>query len=159
MVTGMEFSDHKHISPNADAVEIWFPVQPDDDNYRKSQEWEQLWSWPTSEGYRVDNIPFFVKEISRGDIVRAAKAPGGWLRFESMAQASDHSTFRIFLNEETPPEKVLAELRDLGCEVELTLGNLVAIDVPAEREERVWAHLQSGLSIGHWDLQVGCSRA
>lgn len=49
------------------AVEIWFPVERDADNYPSSQDWEQSWAWPIGGGFRIDNVPFFAKGVARGD--------------------------------------------------------------------------------------------
>jgi hypothetical protein len=113
-------------------VEIWFPIAKDgDDGCPQSQEWEQLWSWPTEAGYRIGNIPFFAKGVARGDVVSAIKTDQGWLCFDRMVSRSGNSTFRIWLALEAPgnPEDVLREIRNLGREAEITLARLIAADV------------------------------
>jgi Domain of unknown function (DUF4265) len=143
-----------------EAVEIWFPIEPDYTGYPQSQRWEQLWSWPTEAGYQIDNIPFFAKGISRGDVVSANKTDRGWLRFDTVLVPSGNSTFRIWLAEEIigESEAVLSELRRMGCVAEITLDRLIGVDVGPSIEERVWEYLQDGLQAGRWDLQVGCSQ-
>ena len=99
-----------------DAVEIWFPIEKDAEGYPQSQDWEQLWSWPTEGGYRIDNIPFFVDGIACGDIVSAIKADKGWYCFDAVVARSGNSTYRCWLADELEEksEDVLTDLRGLG---------------------------------------------
>jgi hypothetical protein len=56
------------------SVEIWFRIEKDKDGYPRSKSWEQLLGWPVRERddyFSIESIPFFVKGISRGDIVLA----------------------------------------------------------------------------------------
>jgi hypothetical protein len=56
------------------SVEIWFRIQKDKDEYPKSKEWEQLLALPTLQSedcFQIESIPFFLKNVSRGDVVRA----------------------------------------------------------------------------------------
>ena len=64
-----------------DAIEIWFPIEKDEDGYPQSQDWEQLWSWPTEGGYRIDNIPFF----------SAVKTDKGWYCFDALGAGTLHT--------------------------------------------------------------------
>jgi hypothetical protein len=144
----------------SEAVEVWFKVERDSEDYPKSQEWEQLWTWPTANGFRIDNIPFFVKGIALGDIVSAKKTKDGWFQFERVLTSSGHSTFRIWLADHVECERVpviIEELQRLGARAETTLHRLIAIDTPPECETQVWEYLQRGLHEGSWEIQVGFS--
>jgi hypothetical protein len=141
-------------------VEIWFRISKDADGY-PSQEWEQLYAWPTTEGYQLDNVPFFARGIAVGDVVIASKTEEGWLGFDRVAKRSGHSTFRIWLSEGVglSATRVLEDLRGLGCRAEITLERLIAIDVSLDRETQVWDFLAAGRERGDWEIQVGHSPA
>jgi hypothetical protein len=51
-----------------DSVEIWFRVEKDSDGH-PNQDWEQLHAWPIEGGYRLNDIPFFVKDVALDDVV------------------------------------------------------------------------------------------
>src|ERR1051326_913112 len=56
------------------SVEIWFRIAKDVDGYPESKNWEQLLARPVLERddyFYVESIPFYLKNVSRGDIVRA----------------------------------------------------------------------------------------
>lgn len=140
-----------------EAVEIWFAVEKEDGH--PDQEWEQIYAWPTDEGFRLDNIPFFARNVAVGDIVAAHRTEAGWFRFDHPVKRSGHSTFRIWLASEqaSAVETVMRDIRTLGGQAEVTLGRLVAIDARPEKEEGIWAYLDAGRARNAWDLQVGCS--
>src|SRR5947209_919664 len=56
------------------SVEIWFPIAKDHDGYPESKNWEQLLARPVLERddyFQLESIPFYLKDVSHGDIVRA----------------------------------------------------------------------------------------
>lgn len=113
-----------------DRVKILFEY---DSGALGSSELESMWAIPTIDGFKVDNIPFYAREVSVGDIVSASPDPGGMLRFKALITPSLHSTVRLwFANDrESEVPRVRQELRDLGCPSELSdLPRLVAVDVP-----------------------------
>ena len=141
-----------------EAVEIWFPVKRDEKGYPK-QPWEQLYAWPVGDGFQIDNVPFFVKDIAVGDVVAARPRETGWYQFDHVVRANGHSTFRIWLAQKaSAAPTVIEKIRQMGCQAELTLNRLIAIDAPPAQEPALWEYLQRGMTRGDWDLQVGCSR-
>jgi hypothetical protein len=94
---------------------------------------ESVWAIPTADGFRLDNIPFFAREIAAEDIVSASVDADGMLRFSSLVSPSGHSTVRLWFAKglEADVQRVRQELRDLGCPSELSyLPRLVAVDIP-----------------------------
>jgi hypothetical protein len=94
---------------------------------------ETMWAIPTAEGFQLDNIPFFVRDLAVGDIISATAGPDGRLRFEGLVQPSGHSTLRLWFakGREGDVVSIRHQLRELGCSSELSdLPRLVAVDVP-----------------------------
>jgi glutamine synthetase adenylyltransferase len=119
-------------------VKIGFKLERDGEDYPPA-DWEWLWATRVSGStFRLDNVPFFAKLISSGDIVAAEKTAQGFI-FRGLVQPSGHSTVRIVFYRENETEeqfRVLVEdvtksLRAMGCSTELShLPNLVAVDIP-----------------------------
>src|ERR1044072_1346175 len=90
------------------SVEIWFRLEKDEDGYPKSKNWEQLLAWPVLESdscFCIESIPFFVKGISRGDIIKAKVSKnsdvqeGEFFEFEGIVERGGHNTYRLLLRE------------------------------------------------------------
>lgn len=96
-------------------------------------DWETLWTNEVEEGvYSIDNIPFYVKEISPADLVTAL-TKGGRLYFNGIVQKSDKSVVRVIIYDESKVLNVRADLRTMGCESEQShIPNLIAVEVPAD---------------------------
>ena len=95
-----------------------------------SCEVESLWALPTDRGYRIDNIPFYAKEVAYNDIVAAVADESGALCFQHLVEAAGHSTVRLWFARDADVQGVRDTLRQLGCASELDLARLVAVDVP-----------------------------
>jgi hypothetical protein len=141
-----------------DSVEIWFRVEKDAAGH-PNQEWEQLHAWPVPDGYRLNNIPFFTKDLALDDVVSARRGERGLLVFDGVVKRSGHSTFRIWLSVQKQNDSglIMEAVRGLGGHAEVTLDRLIAIDAPPDHESRIWDYLKGGQERGDWDLQVGYS--
>ena len=95
-----------------------------------SVEIESVWVVPVENGYRIDNIPFYVREIAYEDIVSAEPDEDGMLRFSGLVSASGHSTVRLWFASEADVAQVRDAVRGMGCSSELDLSRLVAVDIP-----------------------------
>lgn len=116
---------------------------------------ESLWAQKTQEGYfKIDNIPFYSKEVSLGDIVSAQKKNGDGLRYEKTIRHSRNSTLRIlFFNEsETFQAGVLNSLIERGCEWEAFNKNFYAVNIPIQINIEDIYELLDKLLISH-DLE------
>lgn len=124
-------------------------------------------AWPVIEDelvFAIDSIPFFVKDISRGDIVRARISinpevqEGEFFEFESMVERGGHNTYRLLLREKGPTivEQTTNELLAKGLAVEVEYDDLFAVDVPPTVDQReVDAFLIQQSESGRWGLQDG----
>ena len=149
-----EFSNVASIE--IEPVEIWFKLVKSADGYPESQDWEELWARSVGESYRLESTPFFENRVSKGDLVVATLQGDGFLQFERVVERGRHSTFRALINIElVSAESVSNELKRLGAECEITLDNLVAIDVSEEAMNVVEDFLVSGKDDGRWGLQDG----
>jgi hypothetical protein len=148
-------------------VEIWFRIEKDKHGYPASKQWEQLLARPLLERddyFKIESVPFFLKTISRGDIVRAktvtnAQVQDGELfEFDSVLDRGGHNTYRSLLKKKRPddPQFTENELQKKGLAVEEQYGDFLAVDVPPSLDQRaIDAYLVAESDSGRWELQDG----
>lgn len=120
---------------NPEYVKIVFELLNAEDGYPPVRS-EGLWAVPQGDGGRflLDNIPFYAKGVSSGDVIRAASNERGELIFQEVLEASGNSTFRVYIFDESQVQSVRDDLRSIGCPSELSeVSNLIAVEVPADR--------------------------
>ena len=148
------------------SVEIWFRIVKDEEGYPRSRDWEQLLAWPVLERddyFSIESIPFFVKGISRGDIVRAKVALNTevqekeFFEFDSVVERGGHNTYRILLRGKRPKtDAIKKELLKKGLALEIEHGDFIAIDVPPSvNQKEIDDYLVSGARSDRWGLQDG----
>jgi hypothetical protein len=138
---------------------ISFELEQDPDGYPPDK-WENLWGYETERGhYCIDNIPFYVKGISSGDVV-AAEPQEGQLQFKSVVRPSANSVFRLYVTDVSDVQAARDTFRQLGCESELSNNpKLVAVEIPgAVPIEPVAALLDAGAEAGRWEYEQGVLR-
>jgi hypothetical protein len=110
-------------------VKIAFQLSRDSDDYPPADR-EHLWAIPRGDRYEIDNVPFFAKGVSAGDLV-AAHNDGGQLVFDKVLDFGGHSTVRVVMYDLAQKDAMRNKLTQLGCETEGShLPKLFAIDVP-----------------------------
>src|ERR1700755_1092034 len=110
-------------------VKIAFPLSRDEDDYPPADR-EHLWAIARGDRYEIDNVPFFVKGVSAGDLVAAHK-DGEQLIFDRVIDFGGHSTIRVVMYDLAQKERIRRKLAQLGCESEGShLPKLFAVDVP-----------------------------
>ena len=115
----------------ADGVKIHFRLEQDADGYPPVAV-ESVWAQPAAEAgeYVVDNVPFFTREATIGDTVRARKEDGN-LWFKSVVARSENSLVRIVFFERGAVGAISRQLESLGCSVEyIATHNLLAVSIP-----------------------------
>ena len=126
-------------------------------NENGTKEVETLWAVPTDGGYRIDNIPFYVRGVAWGDIVSAMRDDGGQLNYVNLVTPSGHSTVRLWFAHASDVQAVRGALRALGCDSELDLERLVAVDIPPEiRYSEITAFLEEKEKLGVLEYEEGC---
>src|ERR1700722_5177191 len=78
--------------------------------------WERLGACRVGPGlYNVDNIPIFVKGISKGDVVSVQQV-GSDLYFKELIRPSGNSVFRLYFYDESDVQATQENFLMLGCE-------------------------------------------
>jgi hypothetical protein len=110
---------------------LMFYLEPDEDGYPPFN-WESLWVYQINpERFQIDNIPFFVRDISYKDVVSVQRKEGE-LHFEELVIPSAHSTIRVIVFNEKHVESLRQSLTRLGCSSELNKTKLISVDIPPE---------------------------
>jgi hypothetical protein len=137
------------------SVEVWFQIEKDEDGYPRSKDWEGLLCTclDSTDQFRVESIPLYVRGVAVNDVVSASVADSGsYYRFDRLISRGGHSTYRLFAD--NSPDAVVRELEALGCGVETAAGGrLLAIDVPPNVNAQLRAFLFEGRRAKRWDLQ------
>lgn len=109
---------------------ILFHLEKDEDEY-PPDDWESLWAFNTgNELYSIDNIPFYIRGLSFGDIVSVSKK-NGELFFEQIEKFSDHSVLRVIVFEKENNEDLRKSMSKFGCDFEgSNIEGFTAFDVP-----------------------------
>jgi hypothetical protein len=148
-------------------VEIWFPIEKDRTGYPKSKSWEQLLARPILERddyFQLESVPFYLKNVSRGDIVKARTAQNSevqekeFFEFEGVVDRGFHNTYRLLLNKKhlNDPDFTTKELLSKGLMVEEQHGDFFAVDVPPSVDQQaVDEFLVAGSESGRWEMQDG----
>ena len=80
---------------------------------------------------RVDNIPFFVRDATLGDVVEYRKEDGE-LHYVSTLDRSQNSLIRAVCYPQADPMQLRRSIEDFGCETEFDSNHrLIAINVPS----------------------------
>ncbi len=94
---------------------------------------ESLWATHIKENiYKVENIPFYVKEYAFNDLIKA-NLIDGILSVDSLYEESGNSTIRILINEEDLDlkEEIIDDLIKLGCDYEgSNIERLISVNIP-----------------------------
>ena len=147
-------------------VEVWFPVEADHDGYPENVCWEQLLGRPIAEDvnvFRLDSVPYFLRDVSLGDIVRAGVGADCEISdayvFETVVERGGHNTYRLLLKDfrDGDPDAAVDELVKRGLAVEIQHGDFIAVDVPPTvDQEAIDGYLVGEGQAGRWALQRGC---
>jgi hypothetical protein len=107
-----------------------FALDKDEEGY-PPDDFETLWVEKVGrDEYRIDNIPFYVRNLAPDDVVIGEKV-GSILWYKSTVQKSDSSVFRIVFYERQKIDDVLRSLQRIGCKWEGShLGSLYSIEAP-----------------------------
>ncbi len=128
------------------------------ENAAGEREIETMWALKRNDGYEIDNIPFYVKELALGDVVAAEAEADGTLWFSELVRPSGHSTLQLWFSNEHEVQPIRDELKRMGCASEVSdLPRLVAVDVPPNvAYAKVKEFLDQGEHAGTFEYQEAC---
>jgi hypothetical protein len=149
-----------HATPKAgsgDLVKIVFELSEYDEPELKT---ESMWAKPLGhDRYRLRNVPFYAYGVSYDDTV-IAKPRQGELVVQGISQPGGHSTYRLFLSEQTPDitdrnfVKFWSVVERLGGTYERATARLFSVDVPPEANiHKVYEALQQGETAQVWEFE------
>lgn len=95
---------------------------------------ENVWAAKEGDNYRVKNIPFFAPNLAYNDLI-SVEDDNGELFFDSLIEASGHSTIQIIFFDLQYFDKITNELVKLNCSWEGShLKEYISVDVPKETD-------------------------
>ena len=123
----------------------------------ENESYESAWVKIDNGNYILDNLLFYAKEYSLGDIISINKI-GDEFFVSSLIKESGHSTLRLFINSEDGVENVRNELKMMGCPSEISnLKNLISVDVPKNIDyQKIIDFLEDGEQKGIWEYEEAC---
>jgi hypothetical protein len=147
--------------PEDERVRVLFRLDRDEDGWPPIGT-ERLWAAPLAgDVARVDNVPFFVRNLAWGDHVRT-KVHNGAIWAVERLKWSGRCTIRVIPHVKGPlagsRQAVLDAFEPLGVGGEgVESYGIVALDVPADADlAPVVRLLRQGLDDGWWDYEEGC---
>ncbi|MFE6546790.1 DUF4265 domain-containing protein [Streptomyces sp. NPDC057746] len=151
---------------NADGpyVKVHFRLEIEDDWPPASV--ESLWAVDQGDGTaRLDNIPWFVRGIARGDVVAMEPDEDGVRWAGEVVRSSENCTIRliVFRDGGSGParQSVINAFQQLGVDGEgIERFGMVALDVPPTADvAKVQRLLNHGAAEEWWDMEEGCITA
>lgn len=143
-------------------VKVRFLLEVDDDGWPPAES-EGLWAEPLGDDiFRIDNTPWFVRNLAAGDLVRATVGRDGLLWFSDRVEWSGRCTIRVIPRAsgqlQGSRQAVLDAFSPLGVAGEgIEQYGMVALDVPSEADlQSVKALLMAGENDGRWFFEEGC---
>lgn len=148
-------------------VEIWFRIEKDKQGYPRTRVWEQLLAQPIVERvdyFQIESIPFYLKDVSRGDVVRTKITENGEIQdgevfeFDGIVQRGGHNTYRLLLKQKHPDDPAFTEneLLSKGLLIEVKHEDFFAVDVPPSLDQQaIDRYLVTESESGRWGLQDG----
>ena len=111
---------------------IRFDLEADEDGHPPVGA-EYVWCSSTPQGtYVVDNIPFYVRDVSLGDEITTDLA-NGEESFKAVVRKSANTTVRVFVKDLENIQRYREELNRLGCVTELShIPGMFSVSMPPE---------------------------
>ena len=135
-------------------VEIWFPIEKDKDGYPKTRDWEGLWCEPLDCGFKVKNVPFYLRNVAPEDVILAQRTGEGYLRYESVIQRGKCSVYRLLIYKQQDVKETVSRLQRMGALVDVD-DKLVAVGVGPGALEDIVRFIISGKESGKWGAEDG----
>lgn len=124
------------------------------------RKFEQLWTRQVDEThFEVCCIPFFLYDVSLGDVVETVPRGGRKYVVHRVTRPSGHYTFRAYFGRSAQsPEKITEDLTGLGALIEWSSPTLLAIDaLDLAHAQMVADFLQEREQVGDLMFETGKS--
>lgn len=119
-------------------------------------EQESVWAQQMDQIYQIENIPFFINEVSYKDKVAADKIDGE-LFATKIVEESGNSTIRIYLKSVDKIDSVGNMLKKFGCSFELGFTKILAVNIPEHIDyPPIKKYLDEGEDLELWEYDEGC---
>jgi hypothetical protein len=138
---------------------VLFRLQKDADGY-PPDDWESLWAYEIERGiYAIDNVPFFARGVSWGDVVSVERKDNE-LHFKEVVRPSDHSVIRVIVYDTSKVGEMHDKLREMDCDTEQShLPSLLTVDCPPSADlEQVLDFLGNGEAEERWTYEEASIR-
>jgi hypothetical protein len=136
-------------------VKIHFQLMQDEDGY-PGVAVESVWAEPTmtAHEYVLDNVPFFVRDATLGDVV-SVREEWGDLWYLSTSRESKNSLLRIALFDPSSSVRIVEYLSLVGCVTEYSAAHsILAVSVPSNAKlHEIQAFLQAEAAAGVLDFE------
>lgn len=121
------------------------------------ESFESAWAKNLGKGYELDNILFYSKNYSLGDIVSVEERDGE-LYVTGLIEEGGHSTVRVLTKGPKMIPTLRKNLEDMGCSSELSnFERLIAVDIPPNASYgKIRSFLEKGENEGKWEYQEAC---
>ncbi|MFC8387273.1 MULTISPECIES: DUF4265 domain-containing protein [unclassified Streptomyces] len=151
-------------NPEGPYVKVHFRLEIEDD--RPPASVESLWAVDQGDGtVRLDNIPWFVRDIACGDIVATEPDEEGVRWAGEVVRRSGNCTIRLIVfrdgGSEAARQSVIDAFHGLGVHGDgMERFRMVALDVPPAADlAKVQRLLRHGVAEEWWDMEEGCVTA
>lgn len=127
-------------------IKLTFMLDVDEDGWPPVAA-EGLWCDQDGDFFRINNTPFFVKNIAYGDLIQVSAFDDAQVVLDRVVEESGNSTVWLYFQEDGASQPVLSELNGFGCGFEGgAIHGYFAVNVPKEvsmkEVERVLAPLE-----------------
>ncbi len=135
----------------------------DDEDDPANPKFEQLWSKRIADNtFEICCIPFFIYDLALGDEVETSAEGQMQYVVQRVIKPSGHYTFRVWFgnsSDNNARNEVPQEIARLGCLLEWSSINLLAIDATSDRQaEAVAALLYQKEKLGQLLYETGRSK-
>ncbi|QIQ21436.1 DUF4265 domain-containing protein [Zophobihabitans entericus] len=132
---------------NDEYVKVTFPLKRDKNGYPPT-DYESIWTKKNNENhYIIDNIPFYIYGISKGDSVIFHLEQGEYF-VSKITQRGGHSTFRVYVFNQKNLNSILKKIQQLGCFTSSsTNSTYFSLDVPPSIDLSIIDNYLSNLTI------------
>lgn len=115
---------------------------------------ESAWAMKIGNNYKLDNILFYAKEFSLGDIISANEI-NGELYADELIEESGHTTVRMLFNNKEQVSPIREKLKLMNCSSEISnVDRLISVDIPVEVDySEMIAFLDAGEDKGEWEYE------